>query len=412
MTIVFNKYTDYVGKLQKTIQRMGRNARIVVLEDNGFLPDQISSPYKYFVYEKNREALKEKELYYNFLEVPEFWEIRLSGMHGTVYDMSCKKADIYFTDPIEKKNVQRVEWCMESGWVYKIDHYNKYAQKYASEFLDIDGNVESKVFYSRRNQEVIIEQPVNDVVTLLENGKVKGYFTSHDEFTEYCLEEICQGEKAVLFAEDNDSIRLLNLKPNKRHLWEYILFSKRELLERYTQMGGENGYFFYAIPEEYPANSAKGEALVLTAADRLEGIEYLIQELQEVTFHVAANTQVSDKLYGLGKWENVKIYPQISRQDLDALWDRCDFYLDINYYWEIHNAIDMAHQKNLLIMGFENTLHHRELVAEACIFAPSDAAKLALTMRELVDHVEQVQEQLVIQQEKRLRIWKNMKGFV
>lgn len=57
--------------------------------------------------------------------------------------------------------------------IYRVDFYNKYGLKYASEFRDTDGNVESKVFYSDQNQEVIVEYPENDVVTLLENGAVK-----------------------------------------------------------------------------------------------------------------------------------------------------------------------------------------------------------------------------------------------
>lgn len=33
-----------------------------------------------------------------------------------------------------KEIVQSVEWCMEDGWIYRVDYYNKYGLKYASEF--------------------------------------------------------------------------------------------------------------------------------------------------------------------------------------------------------------------------------------------------------------------------------------
>ena len=323
--------------------------------------------------------------------------------------MGCKKADIYFTEPIEKRNVQRVEWCMENGWVYKIDYYNKYALKYASEFRSMEGNVESRVFYSSTNQEVIVEQPQNDTVTLLENGKTRAFFTSYAEFIDYYIEETGLGKQRAAFIQDNETLRLWDLKSNRRSVWEYVLFPNNELLDKYISMGGQNGYRFYPIPEEYPENDAKGEVLILTATDQLEGIEYLIHELPEVAFHIAASTQVSDKLNKLGELANVEIYPQISMQNLNILWDKCDFYLDINYYREIHNAIDNAHQNNLLIMGFENTLHHRELVAEEGIFSIEDVDKLALLMRELVNNAELVQGRLVKQQRKKFEIWKGLK---
>lgn len=103
MIVVFNKYTDNTRKIQETMQCMNLNIKFVVLRDDGFLPAGVLSPYTYFVYEQNQEILEEKELYYNFLEVPEFWEIRSVGMRGAIYDMGCKKADIYFAESSEKK---------------------------------------------------------------------------------------------------------------------------------------------------------------------------------------------------------------------------------------------------------------------------------------------------------------------
>lgn len=114
--------------------------------------------------------------------MPEFWEIRTCGAHGAVYDMGCKKANIYYN---KLQNVQHVEWLMEDGWIYRIDYYNKYALRYASEFLDTDGKTESKVFYSHRNQEVIVEQPQSGAITLLNEGKIKALFTSREELIEY-----------------------------------------------------------------------------------------------------------------------------------------------------------------------------------------------------------------------------------
>ena len=407
MKILFDKYTDNTEKLQETLRQLGSNVKIVVMEDNSFLPSWISSPYGYFVLQQNKERHEEKELFYDFLQIPEFWEIRMKGDKGGIYDMGCEKATIYFAEPAEKRIVQRVEWHMESEWVYKIDYYNKYGLKYASEFLDEDGNVESKVYYSDRNQEVIVSYPQNDVITLLEDGIVKGFFDSYNKFLEFYLEKIEAEDVVVLFVQDEEQDKLLELKSNGKNAWKSILFFNREMLERYANVGGENGYRFYAIPERYPENYTSGNAMILTASDQIEKLEELVQELPEVTFHVAAHTQVSDKLHRLAERENVKVYPGISESDLNSLWDRCDFYLDINHYREIDDAVNMASQKNLLILGFENTLHHRELTVKGCIFSVQDYQKLVRVIKRLRKDGELMQKVLLTQQKKRRKMWQN-----
>ncbi len=406
MIVVFDKYTDNAKKLLEMMRHEDLNVKVVVLNDDGFLPDDVFSPYDYFVYGKNQEVLKEKDLFFDFLEVPEFWEIRAVGVYGGIFDMGCKKADIYFTDPIEKRNVKRVEWCMESGWKYKIDYYNKYALKYASEFLDVDGNVESKVFYSSENHEMIVEQPQNDTVTLLEGGKTKGFFVSYSEFLEYYLNELGPEEKRVLFVQNEEGFKFLEYKSGDCSMWKSVWFSNDELLNKYVNMGGKSGHCFCNIPYEYPLNSAKGEAFVLTASDRLERIEELIHGLPEITFHIAASTQVSDKLRRLGEQANVKVYPQISRQDLTILWNKCDFYLDINYFQEVQNAVDIAQQNNLLIMGFENTVHNKKLMTEECIFSSQNYNEFIYCIKEIMHNPALMQGLLEKQQYKKQQNWK------
>ena len=80
--------------------------------------------------------------------------------------------------------------------------------------------------------------------------------------------------------------------------------------------------------------------------DKIEKIEELTQELPEVTFHIGANTMMSDTLMNLEKRGNVKLYPGLSQNTLNELWEKCDFYLDINLYGEIRDAVNVAQQNN------------------------------------------------------------------
>ena len=179
-------------------------------------------------------------------------------------------------------------------------------------------------------------------------------------------------------------------------------------MKSYKNAGGERGYRFYAIPEQYPVNHRSGNAMILTASDQIEKLEELVQELPEVVFHIAAHTQMSEKLYILSQSENVKIYPGISKIELDRLWDECDFYLDINHYREIDDAVNEAVQKNLLIMGFENLLHQQDLFVKTCVFQKDNYKKIVSTIRCLKSENAFMQELLTMQQQARKEVWENI----
>ena len=96
MLFFFDRYTENVVKLQETMRCLGQEIEIAVLQDNGFLPAGIGSPYEFFIYGNRREELVEKNLFYNFIDLPEFWEVRLTGWTGGIFDMGREKAKIYF----------------------------------------------------------------------------------------------------------------------------------------------------------------------------------------------------------------------------------------------------------------------------------------------------------------------------
>ena len=202
-----------------------------------------------------------------------------------------------------------------------------------------------------------------------------------------------------------EQCNLLNLKVNGESVWDAILFPDSELLEKYKNAGGENGYRFYAIPDQYPENHMSGNALILTASDQIEKLDELSQEMPEMRFHIAAHTQVSDKLYKLAERENITVYPGVSKEELDGLWEKCDFYLDINHYREIDNAVDEASQRNLVIMGFENTVHQRELMVGGCVYAAQDYKKIVPVIRYLKKDLAFTQKLLLAQQKKRKHVY-------
>lgn len=440
MIIFSDKYTEDIEKLRVTIHCLGEKTDIIVFEENAFLPKGVSSPYEYYISKQNCSEHAEKGLFGDSLIIPEYWEIRPNGTTAGIYYMGGERATIYFCEEgcgwpdlrkslgdvenvndsaengestefmasLKKRIVQRIEWHTDDDWSYRTDFYNKYGLKYASEFRGVDGNVESKVFYSDNNQEVIVEQPGNDVVTLVEGGSVIGFFDSRTEFIEHYVAEVSRNEKKMIFVQGEKMLEALHIRPEEEQNWDFACFPNERLLNKYIELGGKNGFQFYAIPEHYPQNETKAEALILTASDQIEKIEELIYELPNMTFHIAAHTLMSDKLNKLGEQENVNLYPCVSREMLDTLWSRCDFYLDINHWYEIYDAVNTAHQNNLLIMGFENTVHYRELLVNGCIYQEQEYKKMVLVIEYVLKSPVLMQKLLLAQQIKKIAIWKTL----
>ncbi len=408
MVVFSDRNTEYIRKMQETFDRIGLTVKIVVLEDDGFLPEGIGSPYAFFAYREHPGELEEKDLFYNFLELPLFWEVRLKEGRGAVFHMGVEKARICFKEPVQERNVLRVEWHMEDGWVYRTDFYNRFGLRYISEFRNRQGKVDSKVYYSMENQERVVEQPGNHIISLSGQGGLITCFASQAEFIDHYRKEAGLEEDCILVVQDVQSLGMLELVTDRRGRWRHILFLDRDLLDRYVAMGGQNGSLFYTIPEEYLENHAGREALILTASDQIPHLEDLIGELPDMVFHIAANTQVSDKLNRLTELENVRVYPQISARDLARLWDICDFYLDINHYREIYDAINTAHEKNLVILGFGETVHHRELMADVCIYDGTAWEEMVSGIRRMRADPGMLRDILASQQKQKQKIWNRL----
>ncbi len=83
--------------------------------------------------------------------------------------------------------------------------------------------------------------------------------------------------------------------------------------------------------ELLPLLDREFSCLTLTNSQDLEGIEELVTALPEVVFHIAAWTDMGDKLTKLAVHDNVRLYPQIVPPVLDKLKQSTNLYLDINH---------------------------------------------------------------------------------
>ncbi len=128
--------------------------------------------------------VEKKDVFYVFMDLPEFWEVRPDGLNGAIYNKNEKVAMIYFKNPIELRYVERVEWLSVTKEVFKIDYYGDFGYAYCTAYFH-EGKMVSKSYFSPEHEEKLQLNLSNGVVTLYDKGKVSKLFHSEEEFVEY-----------------------------------------------------------------------------------------------------------------------------------------------------------------------------------------------------------------------------------
>ena len=109
--------------------------------------------------------------------------------------------------------------------------------------------------------------------------------------------------------------------------------------------------------ELLPLLDREFSCLTLTNSQDLEGIEELVTALPEVVFHIAAWTDMGDKLTKLAVHDNVRLHPQIVPPVLDKLKKSIDLYLDINYGQVAGTILEDMKLLEKPILSFDATKH-------------------------------------------------------
>ena len=89
----------------------------------------------------------------------------------------------------------------------------------------------------------------------------------------------------------------------------------------------------------------------------MEHIEYLVEKLPNVHFHIFAHSYFGSRVFNLGVFKNVSLYPNYTFYQSQEILSKLDFYLDINHYQEIDNILSVVEQLSKPIFAFENTSH-------------------------------------------------------
>ena len=413
IVLLFDFFNMGSQDLLASFQNADFDIDAVVINDDGFLPDSVENVYEYFI--NGEEGAKEgKPLFFNQIEVPEYWEIRGTNSNGSVYDKTRERARIFYAEPKHKRLVKVVDWISEDGNVRASDHYNKYGRLYARTIFNKKAQRVSKSYFNSLGQEIIVENFVTGDI-ILNDGDAIRFFKNKTEFVVFYFKRKGLDHKRIFFNSLSTPFFVSNALPaydNKKGdvlFWQEpthqeipgnmllildgnaprcdkVVVQNHQSYDRLLQLNANEAKmeelgFIYSFKKK---NMGRRSALICTNTENVEKLKELAEALPEVKFHVAALTEMSAKLMAHEKYENVVMYPNVKMSVLDKLFWDCDFYLDINHEGEIVEATRRAFLHNQIILCFNETAHGLTYTATENRFTASDYRKMVYRIKGLL----------------------------
>lgn len=426
--LLFENYLEDSQRLHTAFKLAGIDYPAVVIEDDGYLPDDVQSVVGFFMGDfAHAPQIAGRPRYFNQIPVPEYWEITANHSSGKIYDLGHERGRIFYAKPLHKRLVKVVDWLDERGVVRFCDHYNKYGACYARTVLDKHGKKVNKTYFSPDGCEILMENYVTGDWILNDGGAVRIFHTLA-AFVCFFLERAGLADKRLFFNTLSTpffvSQQMSGVQRADVLFWQEprrsdipgnmqiildgratravkIMVQRRAAYEKLLELGAEEtllhplGYVYPFVRE----NMHRPQALICTNSDQISKCRELAEALPQLQIHIAALTEMSAKLLAMEAYENVTLYPAVTPDTAEGLFASCDIYLDINHGGEILSAGQKAFLNNQLILGFQETVHNRDYAAPEHLFAESDAERLIACVRELLHDHRLLEEHLQMQRQ-------------
>lgn len=368
----------------------------IVMHDDGFLPESIDSPIKYFCELKSNHH----PLYFDQVPIPHFWRIVGDANSAKVYDLKSLRANINYLKNDNTRIVREVQWLDENGNISWADEYDQHAFRYAQVFYE-NGQAIWKNYYNRQGHRVI-QQSIQHEDIFIDYKNHKRHFNNYAQMTLYYLKLKNYNLNHIFYNTLNESLAVSLLLPadsgedvlfwheklgdqlpgnmqflisNKTRTKQIIFQNKADWENKQSLIPKNSDIKFQYLGMIYihpRGNNLHSEALILTNSDQITQLAMITDKLPKIHFHIGAVTEMSDKLMAFGDRDNVSLYPNIRRSTLLKLLKNCDLYFDINQGPEILDAVRGAFEQNMLIVGFDNTLHEPKFINPKDIFSSDE----------------------------------------
>ena len=420
MINLFETFNDVSQKLQHSLYLADYRHPTIVMDDNGFLPDDVISPYKFFA--NYKQFKDDTPTFFNEVNIPPLWEIAGNQNIAEIIDNGKVRGRIFYREHFKNRIVNFVEWFDEKDRLRSVDHYTKEGVKFAQTVYDLEKTPILKTYVNREGKEVIYENFVTKDIVLDWKGQSHFFASKHDfiifflnqldiDISKIIINSLATPffvlyysdfvKQAVLFWQENSESHVpgnMELLLDKEHCQTSVIIPDKQEYERIISHIEAN-YMDSIQPAGYLYNYQRNNKytkriLNLTNSDDIPYIEELIKLHPEFEFHIGAITEMSSKLLNLEQYSNVVLYPTVTPKTVDRLFKKCDIYLDVNHGGEILNALERAMLNNQLILGYKETIHRPSFVADDNIISMQHYHDLSNILNIIVKNKEQFKERL------------------
>ena len=225
-------------------------------------------------------------------------------------------------------------------------------------------NVTEKLFHTAEEKHTEVRNGDQSILNLVCAGRWipldKGFnFQTYDtisryEYSKYLYKNVGDKIPTVVHFLTRDKPWKEHSVARFRELWWYYFHLE------FSQLDGRRNTSITFKEAIEAFSDFKKNAFILTNSARLEHIEYLVESLPHVQFHIAAYTLVAPFLKSLMNFDNVLVYPEIIDARVDKLLAYCDVYLDINHNIEQYDITERAKNAGKKVLAFDNTVHQPE----------------------------------------------------
>lgn len=435
IVLLLENYSKEAKQLHTTFKLSGVAVNAIIIDGEGFTPDDVTCVYEDYLNEEQVEEIGEA-LYFNQIEVPNYWEISGNNLSGSVHNLDKEKAKIYYAEPKNKRIVKIVEWFDEKGTVRVSDHYNKHGRIYARTTFNKKGERVTKSYFSVSGKEIIVENFVTSDIILNYGGKAT-IFRNKTEFVKnYLIENgysdsrifynslsypffVSQGMPAkhkndILFWQEkcrNDIPgNMQSILNHTSTRTDKVVVQIKNAYDKFIELGvSEDTVKLLGYIYEYKRSNNYGrDVLICTNSDQIVELENIIKGLPQMHIHIVALTEMSSKLMAMEKYANTSLYPAADEKTIEKLFSKCDYYLDINRYDEIADAVYNAFLNNQVILGFRETLHNSTYIDEDNIFEATDWNQMVNKVLRCAENKMYVDEMLEAQKMKAASIDGNL----
>ena len=426
MINIFDNYHFNSQLLHRSLKLAGYQHLVIVFKGGVFLADYVASPFQFFA--QNSIKQSDRPLFFSGGEVPTYWEITGSNDMGEIKNLGEIRGKIFYQPNFKSRIVSRVEWLDNKQRLRTVDFYNKSGFKFAEAIYDLTGKAIMKKYFDRLGKEIIYENYVTGDYVLNWKNKTH-FFKSQEAFVIYYLKQLNVDLDVVIFNSlaipfialyrmDTMGKGILvwqensygNVPGNMKLMFdEYLnrnysvmipdsieyLTIYQKLDDRERDKVYRGGYLYdYRKQNQFSRN-----ILTLTNSDQLSCVEELVKNNSNYQFHIAAITEMSNRLLDLTKYDNVRLYPVANEKTIESLYQQCDIYLDNNKGNELLNAVGRAFENDMVIFATHDEAHNRMFTATENIVRKKDINNLTVMLKKMSNRHKTYRTRLQLQKD-------------